>query len=146
MAATSCSPFCDRFNALLIALVQGTEKKKGSCSSVYYFHMCTFTTHFHHSHTQSAINPQSIFHGATGGLFQKLIGRAFHQFRLEKWSGMLRRVNGSNINTKDLWVSSLNTNNPHNHDGSFIFLYFFSFFSVMCCCFICFYVLKVHWS
>ena len=46
MAATSCSPSCDRFNALLIAVVQGT---KPACCTVYSFHTHTHT----HTHTFS---------------------------------------------------------------------------------------------
>lgn len=101
MAATSCSPSRDRFNALLIVVVQETE----CMQSCFHRH-----THTHHpsSHTftihtlPSAKSPQSIFHGALEWLCHELIGHAFNPFELEGWRGTLGGGIGSglDINTE----------------------------------------------
>lgn len=87
--------FCDCLNALLTAVVQGTNVGMQYYLFVSHSHTLMFLHHIlQRSHTVPAVNPQSIFHGALEWLCRGLIGNVFCSLRLEEWPGTMGRVIG----------------------------------------------------
>lgn len=88
--------FCDRLNALLIAVVLGTSVCMQYCLFFSHRHIMLMFLHrtLQRSHTVPAVSPQSIFHGSLEWLCHGLIGNVFCSLRLEEWPGTMGRVIG----------------------------------------------------